>query len=371
MEMDIKVLVISDYRDYHSTRPEASIFIGLAKLGFQISIMTYKSSTLTPEFEAAGIKVIDFHPEKKLNKAEIRTIRDFIVNEKIDIVHLFNSKSIINGIQAAKGLPVKVVLYRGFAGHIHWYDPSAYLKFLHPRVDKIFCNSKGVEQVLQRQLFFDKSKAITINKGHDIEWYKEYHPVDIRKELGLPSNTFLLISVGNNRKMKGIPYMLQAFNQLPDDLPIHLLLVGHNMDTKENLKLINACGHNEKVHLLGFRKDVLNIVSACDVFVLASIYGESITKSVIEAMALGVAPIITDIPGNTELVINNESGLIARAKNSKDLSEAILTLFNDQPFCKQLGKNAKLRIANQLNAGQTILKTKDLYTDLMVHKNKS
>src|SRR5687767_7704636 len=129
--MAIKVLVISNYTDYHSTRPEASIFLGLAKLGFEISIMTYASSKHVADFEKAGIRVIDFHPEKKFDKAEITRIREFIVQEQIQILHLFNGPSIINGLTAAEHLPVKVVLYRGYCGHIHWYDPTAYLKYLN------------------------------------------------------------------------------------------------------------------------------------------------------------------------------------------------------------------------------------------------
>lgn len=364
--MAIKVLVISDYREYHTVRPEAEIFIGLAKMGFEIHIMTYKEAKYIHEFEAAGIKIIDFHPEKKLNRNEIRRIREVIIGEEIDIIHLFNSKAIINGIQAAKGLPVKVVLYRGYTGHIHWYDPAAYLKYLHPRVDKISCNSKGVEEQIQRQLFFDRRKTITINKGHNTGWYEEYQPYDIRKELSIPENAFLLINVANNRKMKGIPYLLKAMSYLHEELPVHLLLVGRNMDSKRHLRIINQSEKKENVHILGFRKDVLNIVSACDVFVLPSIKGESITKSVIEAMSLGIAPIISDIPGNKELVINNESGIIFPSKNSKVLSQAIIKLYNNQTLCKELGKNAKMRIANHLNQKQTILNTKTLYEELIL-----
>jgi len=363
--MAIKVLVISDYRNYITARPEAAIFIGLAKMGFQIHIMTYKEAELVSEFEAAGIKVIDFHPKKKFDKSESQKIKDYILENNIDIIHLFNNQAIVNGIRASKGLKVKVVLYRGYAGNIQWYDPFSYLKFLHPRVDAIFCNSLGVEEFIKKQLIFGKQKAITINKGHDVNWYTNYPPFDIKKELNLPSDAFLLINVANNRRMKGIPYLLKAMNNLPKELPIHLLLVGRDMDTKENLRIINQGDNEGRVHIIGFKKNVLNIVSACDVFVLSSIKGESITKSVIEAMALGIAPIISDIPGNTELVINNKSGLITRAKKPKELSEAILRLFNDQDFSIELGKNAKKRIEEHLNTEQTALKTKQLFEKLV------
>ena len=366
--MSIKVLVISDYRDFHTVRPEAEIFIGLAKLGFKITIMTYKESEYVQLFEQAGIKVIDFHPEKKFSKTEINKIREEIIKNEIDIVHLFNSKAIINGIQAAKGLPVKVVLYRGYTGNVHWYDPTAYCKYFHPRVDKIFCNSIGVEEHFHKQLFFDKRKTITINKGHDIKWYENYSPYDIRKELNIPSDAFLLINVANNRKMKGIPYLLKAMNLLPAELPIHLILIGKNMSNNTNLKIIDQGVKKKNIHILGYKKNVLNIVASCNVFVLTSIKGESITKSVIEAMCLGVAPVISDIPGNKELIINDESGLLFPSKNIKEIMNAILKLFNNQSLCKELGNNAKQRIIDHLNVEQTVIKTKKLYEDLVSKK---
>jgi glycosyltransferase involved in cell wall biosynthesis len=363
--MPIKVLVISDYRNYHSTRPEASIFKGLAKMGFQIFIMTYGEAAHAAEFREAGIRVLDFHPENKLDKSEIRTIRRFIQKEKIDILHLFNSKAIVNGIQAARGLPVKVILYRGYTGNIHWYDPTAYFKYLHPRVDVIHCNSRGVEEHLQKQWFFDKKKTVTINKGHNVEWYQGYEPHAIREELGISPDSFLLINVANNRRMKGIPFLLKAFHTLPDDLPIHLLLAGRHMDNRQNLRIINRGRKKDNIHLLGHRKDVLNIVAGSDVFVLPSIKGESITKSVLEAMSLGIAPILTDISGNEELVVQGESGLVVPARNSPKLSEAILQLYGDPVFRKKLGENAQKRIVNRLNHEQTIQSMKRLYERLV------
>lgn len=363
--MSIKVLVISDYSNYHITRPEASIFVGLAKQGIQVHIMTSKESRHVDEFESVGIEVIDFHPQKRFNKSEISRIRETIVDKGIDILYLFNNTAIVNGIRAAKGFPVKIVLYRGYAGNIHWYDPTAYNKFLHPRVDKIVCNSKGVEEYIHRQLFVDKSITITINKGHNIEWYKAYQPHDIRKELGLLPDTFLIINVANNRKMKGIPYLLKAFNRIPSDHPIHLLLVGMNMENRQNARIVNQGPKKDKVHFMGFREDNLNIVAGCDAFILPSVTGESITKSVMEAMSLGIPSIITEIPGNKELIIDDESGLIVPAKNTKELSEAILRLYMNPSLCKVLGENAKRRIKNHLNSSQTIIQTKELFEELV------
>ncbi len=366
--MPIKVLVISDYRPYHTVRPEAEIFIGLAKLGLQVTVMTYGDARYAEEFRKAGITVIDFHPQKKFDAAEITRIRAELVAGKYDIVHLFNNPSIVNGIRAARGLPVKVVLYRGYAGHIHWYDPTAYLKYLHPRVNKIVCNSVGVEEIFRRQLFFNKSKAVTINKGHRVEWYDHAAPADIRKDFSLPTDAFVVVNVANNRRMKGIPYLLKAMNYLPVDLPIHLLLIGNDMDDKANLAILNASPNKDKIHILGFQKGVLNIVAACDVFALSSLKGESITKSVIEAMSLRVTPVITDIAGNRELVVNGVSGLVVPSRNAEALGKALLALYRDRPLCKQMGINARKHIQIHLNTEDTILQYKKLYQELAGHK---
>jgi glycosyltransferase involved in cell wall biosynthesis len=362
--MPIKILVISNYRSFHTVRPEAEIFIGLAKLGFDIHIMTYADADYWPYFEQVGIKMIPFHPEKKFDKKEISFIRDYLLKEKPAVLHLFNGPSTINGIQAAKGLPVKVALYRGYTGNIYWWDPTAYLKYLHPRVDITVCNSLGVEELIQRNCILVKKQTVTINKGHRIEWYASTEAADLRKTFSLPEDSLVLVTVANNRRMKGVPYLLKAMQLLPADTPVYLLLIGKDMDTPGNKKILAKGPNGHKVFFTGFQKDPLALVKAADAFVLPSITGESITKSVIEAMALGTAPLITDIPGNRELVVDGENGLVVPAKDPKALSEAILKLYQQRKLCQVYGQKSVERIANVLHTDQTILQYQKLYTQL-------
>lgn len=365
--MPIKILVISDYRHMLPARPEAEVFLGLDPDEFAITIMTNKGSVYAEKLEQHGIRVIDFHPESKFDKKEINFICKELIEGSYDILHLFNSTAIVSGIQAARNLPVKVVLYRGYTGNIHWWDPTAYLKFLHPRVDKIVCNSIGVEELIRRNSIFNANKCITINKGHRTEWYEQYETVDWQTE-GIPQDAFVVMCVCNNRRMKGLPYLLKALKFLPKDITLHLVLVGRNMDTKENLRIIDEGQYRDKVHFFGFRDDVLRLVASSNIFVLPSIYGESITKSVLEAMSLGIAPVITDIPGNTELVDNGVNGLVVPRKNSKALADAILHLYQNPELSKQFGLKSKERIETVLNNRVTIEKTAQLYRDLFKNK---
>lgn len=361
--MDLKVLVISDYRDTVSVRPEAELFIGLAREGVQVTIMTYGEATYVEAFRTAGIKVIDFHPRHKFDKEEIGFIRHELTTGGYHVMHLFNGKAIVSGLRAARKLNVKVVLYRGYTGNIHWYDPTAYFKYLSPRVDKIFCIADATRDLIKRNRLFGKDKPVTITKGHNLEWYDGIKPASL-SELNLPSDAFIVTNVCNARPMKGISYLLRSAGFIPADLPIHYLLVGRNLDTPKNRKIISGNPNRNRIHFLGFRKDVLNVVKASDAFVLSSLYGEATTKAVIEAMSLGICPLITDIPGNRGLVIHEECGLVFPSKDPKAIADAILGVYHDPEKRRLFAQNARNQINTNFNIKNTIRNTKLLYEEL-------
>jgi len=353
MSNPIKILVISNYTNTISARPEAEIFLGLKQKGVEITIITEKDSEYAKKFEAAGIRVIDGLPKKKNCGKSQELIRNELIQGKYDALLLYNSKAISNGIKAAKNLPVKVILYRGYTGNTNWWDPTAYTKYLHPRVNKIICNANAIQELFERQLFFKKGKAVTINKGHDLSWYEGIEKTDLTV-FGIPDDAFVITCVANARRMKGMKYLVKAMDFIPTNLPIHLLLVGTGLDSVEIMNIVSKSPNKDKIHFTGFRKDGLNIVKSSNAFVLASIKGESITKAVIEAMSLGIAPLITLIPGNRELVVNGESGLVVLMKNPKALAEGMVTLYNNPELCNKYGIQAKERIKTVFNTQQTV-----------------
>ena len=176
--------------------------------------------------------------------------RRYYSKKQINIIHAFSSKASYAAVKASKGIDVKLVPYRGFTGNLEWWNPSSYLKHLNSRVNAIMCNSLGVKEYFDKQLFFKKSKAVTINKGHDTSWYASYQPSKIKEELGLPDDAFLLINVANNRKMKGIPYLMKTITLLPKSKNIHLLLAGRGMKTRENITILKEAGCQDRVHFV-------------------------------------------------------------------------------------------------------------------------
>src|SRR5687767_5142809 len=330
-----KILVISDYAEVNSSRPEAEIFIQLANLGHEVHILSHPGATFYNErFRQSGIHVIEKHPTRKAYLPYIRFLRQFIREGKYDIVHAFNSYGLTNAIWAMIGLESKLIAYRGYAGQTYWYDPMMYTKYFHPRVDHIICLSDEIRDILAFHMPWGKSKLGTIPKGHDPDWYKHVIKSD-RASLGFSEDDILISCVANVRPFKGIPYLLHATHLLPGDLPVRFLFIGNGYEKGTVRELMDKSPYRDRIHGVGYRKDVLSLVSSCDASILPSTHGEALTKSVIESMCLGVPPIITNIPGNNGLVINDHSGWVVPPKDPESLSAAITEMASD--------KNERLR----------------------------
>ncbi|MFQ3579742.1 MAG: glycosyltransferase, partial [Bacteroidales bacterium] len=335
----IKLLVVSLYNDTVTVRPEAEIFLALAKRNFDITVVTPKGSYYAHEFEKAGIKVIDHYPNKRFSLKTISLLRSELKKENYDILQLFASRGIYNGLFASMFLPVKVVLYRGYQGHIQWWNPLCYLKILNPRADYIICLTKGIQANLQKHLLWNSHKAVLIYKGHDTHWYSQISKASLQ-EFTIPPDAYIFSCVANARKFKGIKYLLKATHYLPHDSSIHILLIGNGMYSKEFDTLIKSSPIKHNIHRAGYRKNALELVNACNASVLPSIGGEGLSKVVIEAMCLKKPVIATTIDGVSELGIHNETALFVPPANPKALADKMIFLSNNQEFGTSLGEKA-------------------------------
>ena len=340
--MSPSLLVVSDYRDsLNAVRPEGRWFVELAtRYGYRIAVMTRREgANYLPELEAAGVRIIDWHPESKFGRADRDGIRDELRSGDYELLHLFNNKAIAAGIRAAKDWPGKVVTYRGYTGNIHWWDPGAYTQHLHPRVDLITCVSQAVKDSFDRQLFFDSYKTVVVGKGHDPAWYAGVEATDLHAAFDIPRDRLVIIVVANARRMKGMDYLGTAIRRLPAELPIHFLFVGRGLaDTELPVDLADSPYHDaEDFTFTGFRDDVLSLLAGADISLLPSVKGEGLSKVLLESMFLARPTIMTDIGGNRGLGIDGETALILPARNEDALVNAITRLVGDAGLRQRLG----------------------------------
>ena len=102
---------------------------------------------------------------------------------------------------------------------------------------------------------------------------------------------------------------------------------------KEQIEKYNL---QDRVKLLGFRKDIPDILTVTDLYIMPS-YRESLSKSMMEAMCYGLPVVASKIRGNVDLLGNNEGGILCDPTNNQDFVEAILTISNNPNYQKKLG----------------------------------
>ena len=362
----MRVLVISSYRDsWNAVRPEGELLIGLHRQpGVSVTVMTQGDTAYAERFRQEGLPVIDFHPTRKIQPSAVRFLREVLQSGDYDILHLYNNKAIVNGIQAGRKLPVKILTYRGYTGNIHWWDPLAYLQHLHPRVDAITCVSPAVKAVFDRLPGFDSAKAVVVSKGHDPDWYADVTAADL-SQIGLDPQRVTLCTVANARRMKGMPYLLRAVQQLPEGLPLNLLFIGRGLDTEANRRALAGSYYGAYVRFTGFRRDVLELVKAADISVLPSTKGEGLSKVLLESMFLGRATVMTDIGGNRGLAIDGETALIVPPRDTEALARAIERLARDGDLRTRIGAAGRQYVTEHYTVKQSVRELLSLYHSLL------
>jgi glycosyltransferase involved in cell wall biosynthesis len=362
--MSIKVLFIGNYDiPVHNIRPEAEMIIGLKHQGLNVEVMTRRRCWYADRMAAEGIRIHDYVPPAKFSLQAIRVVRRTLQEGRHDVLHLFNNKAIVAGNFAALGLPVKVVTYRGQTGNISRFDPAAYLTHLNPRVDCIVCVAEAVRQSLLPEVR-DPARVVTIHKGHDLAWYDGTTPTDLGT-LGIPAGAFVVTCVANNRPRKGVPVLIEAAGRLPAGLDVHFLLVGSGMDGDDITRLAQASPARDRLHRFGHRDDVLGLVAASNATVLPAIKREGLPKTVIESMALGIAPVVTATGGSPELVEDGESGLVVPPGDPDALAAAIARLARDPAATRRLGARARERLGSRFRLDQAIAAHRRLYESLV------
>lgn len=360
--MPIRSLCITESAD----RPTVQTFIGMRNAGVDVTVVCPADHANNEVLQEAGVPTIDIRLPKHFDKNGIAALRDELIRGDYHILHTFNNKAVSNGLRACKGLPVKIVCYRGIVGAVGFLDPMSWMRYLNPRIDRIICVADAIRRYfLQMQPAFlrmPESRPVTIHKGHCLDWY-DAEPVDL-DQFGIPHNAFVVACTANYRPRKGIGYLIDAIGMLPADIPMHLVLVGR-MDADELTTRIEASPARDRIHRTGFRTDAPAVSAACDVFCMPSTKREGLARSIIEAMSYSVPPVVTDSGGSPELVVDGVSGFVVPPKDAKALAEKFETLYRDLELRSRMGRAARERIATHFRNEDTVRKTIALYEELV------
>ena len=360
------------YLTDRSDRGESAMILGMHRQGIAVTVLARMDSPHVQNLQTAGVAVRGVSWHKKLDRSLLRQIREIIANEHINIVHALNSRATLHMVLATRplhrlGKSPKLIAYLGVTGNVAWWSPLSWMRFLNPRIDRIICVAEAVRRYLLDDVRWlgrklDPAKVITIYKGHELEWYQQ-HALDTG-EFGLPEGAMVVAVASRLRPRKGLVELVRALALTDPKRAIHLLFIGHTGNDAMRAAMARLA-HPERVHFTGFRPDAPAIMAASDVCCLPVLRGEGLSRAVIEGMACGIAPLVTNVGGNAELVVDGESGLVVAAGDEPALAAALEYLYDHPDRRRSMGRAARERIDRHFRSRDTVRKTLDLYQQVL------
>ena len=163
-----------------------------------------------------------------------------------------------------------------------------------------------------------------------------------------------IVCVASLNYRKGHDYLLKAFSRVKkkaDSVKLHLIGDGKRKNELELLAI--ELGIDQDVFFKGYVKDVVGYLRNMNIFVLSSLE-EGMSNALLEAMAMGIPAVTTDVGGNSEVNIDGNTGFIVPSMDSIALEDALLKLIKDRTLRIKMGNNAQKRIVEHFSIDKMI-----------------
>jgi glycosyltransferase involved in cell wall biosynthesis len=278
------------------------------------------------------------------------------------IVHSHTPKAGIVSMLAAKlaGVPIRLHTVAGLPLMETTGRKRRLLDFVEKLTyicaTKVYPNSKGLYDFILENNFTEKKKIKVIangsSNGIDTNYFSikaitKEQIITLKSGLGINENDFVYVFVGRLVGDKGINELVKAFSQLKAN-NTKLLLVGSfelELDPLQS-QTLEAIDNNPSIISVGFQKDVRPYFAISNCLVFPS-YREGFPNVVMQAGAMGLPSIVTNINGCNEIIIERKNGIIIPVKNVEAIVESMQKMYIDNDFYYQLKQNARFMIQSR------------------------
>jgi glycosyltransferase involved in cell wall biosynthesis len=340
----------------------------LARRGHGVSVGSRPGGDLEAACKEAGVTFFPLSFRGPFDLGSATRLRRFLQKERIEIVHVHKGRPHAVSLIASTGLGwlPRLVVNRGVSFPLDIFNRW---KYQHPRVAAVVCVADAVRAVVLGSSGVPHTLVHTIHGGTDVGVF-DASRVDgeaVRRELGIHRRQVLVGQV-SVRDWKGWSDCIRAFALITSGSPdVRLLFVGCERD-RDRTKVIDAARQGrvaDRILFLPYRRDMPEVLAACDVVVDASHTGTGITGTIREAMALGRPVIATDCGGNRELVMDGEVGVLVAPRQPDALAAGLSRLIDDPDLRRRLGTAARQRVVEHFSTERRIDRLEVLYREVL------
>ena len=337
-----------------------------------------------------GIEVVNYTIDRKsLNpfkeRQNIQNIYDAIKDLKLNLLHTFTAKPNIYGTFGGKkaNIPIIVNLVEGLGSlYVRNNIKNIILRFFLEKLYKksftlsdkcIFVNYDDARYMVNKKII-DKNKVEVIKsvgidtKKFDMRNFDTNFLEKYKRSLNL-NRKIIVLMVARVIWDKGIKEYVEMAKILKKQYNnIEFLLIGDTDNGNPN------CASEEflkksPIVWLGHRKDIMELTSICDIYVLPSFYKEGIPRTLLEAASMAKPIVTTDNVGCREVVIDGYNGFLVPVKDAVSLAEKVKVLIEDENLRERFGKNSRELAVKEFDVKIVVEKYLDIYEKLLREKN--
>lgn len=330
----------------------------LDKERFEVKVATVVGSgPLQDEFAKAGVSVKVFEKKSKMGFRVIWQIAKYLRAEKPDIVHAHLFGGDTWGRLAAILARVPVIVS---TEHNTNFDEGRakrlIKKVLSWKTKKIVAVSEAVRNYSIAVDHLRPSKILVIPNGIETEKFAAVAGKNF-------SNPPIIAVVGRLEEQKGHKYLFEALN-LIKTIPWILWVVGNGSLKNQLEQLAKDLSLRERIIFLGARRNIAEILSQIDIFVLPSLW-EGLGLAVLEAAAAGKPVVASRVGGIPEIIEDGVTGLLVRPKDVKNLADGLEHVLLGEGEAHEMGERAREVVREKFDIEKMVKTYKKLYDGLV------
>jgi glycosyltransferase involved in cell wall biosynthesis len=238
-------------------------------------------------------------------------------------------------------------------------------RLLMAGTDRVIVSAASVRNFYIKQVHADPRKVDVIYNAVDFRQAVPTIPrAAMRAALGVPVDAPVAGVIARLTEQKGHRFLFEALATTSALSNVHLLVVGGGELGDDLDRLVGALGLTHRVHFLGPRRDLGNLLGAIDVFVMPSLW-EGLPLSLVLAMGAGVPAVATAVAGIPEIVEDNRTGLLVPPSDASALGVALRRMFADAAFRQRLGRDARASVLPRFGIEKYVDSIAGLYDRLL------
>jgi glycosyltransferase involved in cell wall biosynthesis len=360
----------------------------MTEAGYNVVVICSDGSAV-PKLRAQGLNIITTPILRKISPwQDVKTVlalKKIFLDEQIDIVHTHTPKAALLAQIAAKlaKTPIRINTLHG----LYYLAKSSRLaRWIYKKFEISACkmstfvlsqSQEDVDMILEEKLL-PPEKIRWLGNGIDIDKFSlARFPTEtrseVRSELKIPEDAFVVGIVARMVTEKGFGELFEAFakfrKQAPNAYLLHIGFIDQSRGDEVTPALAETMGIGDFCRFVGQRDDIPRLMTGIDIYCLPS-YREGYPRSVMEANAMSLPAIVTDIRGCREAVQEGVNGLQVPVRNADALCDAMRTLHDDAELRAQLAEGARTRAQEEFDERRVKGIVLETYAELLAKRSE-